>query len=426
MVTADREPQPELWQAKHSMSPVRFYSEDLCTGIFKAVNKYSFTNLNEFDIDWILYRDENMEKSGNIFLDVEPQSQKEFKIPIPENLNDESEYIIELKCRLKNDDPFRKKGFEINFGQFVLSEKKSGINSPERIKKTKIKIDVDDSVYTIMAGNIKYQLEKSTGSLNLYDDDRLLISSSNANVWRAPISNERSEWENAESDKWYNMGLNELTNNVDSFEVNVPEDSSEVRIRIKSFTNFSRNSDFIINNFEYVFHSDGSAKVNHRMIPLGDFDVSWLPCMGISLKMPEEYQSVSWYGRGPEENYNDRNTGQRIGIHNSVIDSIQSPYIQPQSYGNYSEVRWFEIKNKNGKGIKVSGDKLIDFSAVPYYNLDKAKYVYQLQNDGFSRIQINYAVTGVGETPNPTMPQYRVYPEIISNSFSIVPLVFKE
>ena len=162
------------------------------------------------------------------------------------------------------------------------------------------------------------------------------------------------------------------------------------------------------------------------MTPLGDFDVSWLPCMGISLKMPKEYQSVFWYGRGPEENYSDRNTGQRIGIHNSVIDSIQFPYIQPQAYGNYSEVRWFQIKNKNGKGIKVSGDKLINFSAVPYYNLDRAKYVYQLQKDSFSRIQINYAVTGVGETPNPTMPQYRVYPEITSNSFSIVPLVSTE
>ncbi len=426
MVTADREAQPELWQAKHSMSPVRFYSENPSGGIFNAVNKYSFTNLNEFDIDWILYKDGSMEKSGNIYLDAEPQSQKQFSIPIPDNLNNQSEYIVELRCRLKNDEPLREKGFEVYFQQFVLNLREHVVKSSKSINKSKTKIIEDDSIYTIIAGKIKYRIEKSTGSLDLFDNDNLLISSMNANVWRAPISNERSEWENAESDEWYKMGMNELSSKVDSFEVNIPEDSDRVDIRIKSFTNFSRSSDYVINNFEYVFLNNGSVKVNHRMIPLGKFDVSWLPCMGISLEMPDEYQSISWYGRGPEENYVDRNTGTRIGIHKAIIDSVPFPYIQPQAYGNYSEVKWFEIKNPNGKGIKVSADKLINLSAVPYNNLDRAKYVYQLHKDKFSKIQINYGVTGVGDTPNPTMPQYRVYPEVYSNSFSITPLTDKE
>ena len=426
MITADREPQPELWQAKHSMSPVRFYSENPSAGIFEAVNKYSFTNLNEFDIDWILYKDGSMEKSGNINLDAEPQSQKEFKIPIRQNLNNQSEYILELRCRLKKDEPLRKKGFEVNFQQFVLNQKEPANNSPKAINNSKIKTNEDDSTYYIIANNVKYRIEKSTGSLDLFDNNNLLIKSMNANVWRAPISNERSEWGKAESDEWYKMGMNALINKVDSFEVNIPKDSQQVLIRIKSYTNFSRSSDLIINNFEYVFNNDGSVKINHRMIPLGKFDVSWLPCMGISLKMPDEYQFVSWYGRGQEENYIDRNTGTRIGIHKVVIDSVQFPYIQPQAYGNYSEVRWFEIKNKNGRGIKVSPDKLVNFYAVSYNNLDRAKYVYQLQKDNFSRIQLNYGVSGVGDTPNPTMPQYREYPGVYSNSISIVPLTYAE
>ena len=422
MVTADREPQPELWQAKHSMSPVRFYSENPSAGIFEAVNKYSFTNLNEFDIDWILYKDGSMEKTGNIYLDVKPQSQKEFKIPIPSNLNNQSEYILEVRCRLKKDELLRKRGFEVYFRHFVLNQKEPVNSSLKAINNSKIKINENDSVYTVITDNVKYRIKKSTGALDLFNNDNLLISSMSANIWKAPISNERSEWGKAESDEWYKMGMNELTNKVDSFEVIIPVDSQKVLIRIKSYTNFSRSSDLVINNFEYAFRNDGSVKINHKMIPLGNFDVSWLPCMGVSLKMPDEYQSVSWYGRGPEENYIDRNTGTRIGIHEAIIDSVQNPYIQPQAYGNYSEVRWFEIKNKKGKGIKVSADKPFNFSAVPHYNLDRAKYVYQLLKDNFSRIQINYGVSGVGETPNPTMPQYRLYPEIYSSSYSIVPL----
>ena len=64
-------------------------------------------------------------------------------------------------------------------------------------------------------------------------------------------------------------------------------------------------------------------------------------------------------------------------------------------------------------------ENTVDFSAVPYYNLDRANYTYQLFRDDFSRIKINYGMTGVGDTPNPVMPQYRVYPKIYSNTLLI-------
>lgn len=424
MVTADRKPQPELWQAKHSMSPVRFYSENPASGVFKAVNKYSFINFSEFDFEWYLYKDGKLEKSGNFDLDVEPQSRKEFKISIPQNLDNNHEYILEISCKLKKDEPFCSKGFEIDFQQFVLTEKNNS-NNKQTISNgiVKIKVDETETSYSILIGGIKYQIEKASGTLNLFDKDKLLISSMNANAWRAPISNERVSWGKAEAEDWYRMGMNELTNKVDALEIKVSDDSLSAWVGIKSITNFSRSSDLIINKFEYQFSSDGSVKINHEMTPLGSYTVSWLPCMGIALKMPTEYQNVLWYGRGPYENYNDRSTGAKIGIHDTKINSVQVPYVEPQEYGSYSDVRWFEIKNENSSGVRISADHTISFSAVPYNNLDKAKYNYQLLKDDFSRVQINYGITGVGDTPNPAMPIYRVYPQVYLNSFSIIPLV---
>jgi beta-galactosidase len=424
MVTADRKPQPELWQAKHSMSPVRFYSENPASGLFKAVNKYSFTNLNEFDLEWLLYKDGKFEKSGKFDLDVEPQSQKEFKISIPQDLNNNYEYILEINCKLKKDEPFCKKGFEVDFQQFVLNEKIKKDNDQTNAKvNTKIKVDESETAYTILIGAAKYKIEKSSGAFDLFVKDKLLISSMNANAWHAPISNEKVDWGKAEAEDWYRMGINELTNKVDAFEIKVADDSLSVLMKIKSITNFSMSCDIIVNKFEYRFSSDWSVNINHQMTPLGTYDVSWMPCMGVALKMPNEYQNVLWYGRGPFENYVDRNTGAKIGIHKVEIDSIQLPYIEPQGYGNYSEVRWFEIKNNNGNGIKITTDNISNFSAVPYYNLERAKYNYQLLKDNFSRVQINYGMPGVGDTPNPTMPQYRVYPQVYLNSISIIPLI---
>lgn len=417
MITADRKPQPELWQAKHSMSPVRFYTVDIKKKIFKVVNKYSFTNLNEFDFDWYLYKDGKLEKSGKFNLVVAPQSQKEFNIPIPENLDYSHEYVLELSCKLKKDEPFKPKGFEINFQQFVLNEKINFLESQTADnEKSSLKIDNLDSVITISVKNIKYQINKNDGSFYLLKDSQFIISSMNANVWRAPISNEKSNWGKAEAEDWYKMGLNEYKNTVDKIEI----DSNNLIIKIKSYTTFSRSSDLFINDFIYNFSNDGSVRISHKITPLGYFNVRWLPCIGIKFMMPDSFQNLTWYGRGPYENYSDRKTGSRIGIHQAMIDSIMNPYIEPQEYGNYTEVKWIKFDNKKFGSIKIIPDKKISFSAVPNNNLDKAQYTYQLIKGNDINVMINYGINGVGDTPNPVMPEYRLYPNKFENKLEII------
>ncbi|MEJ5350017.1 MAG: glycoside hydrolase family 2 TIM barrel-domain containing protein [Melioribacteraceae bacterium] len=418
MITADRKPQPELWQAKHSMSPVRFYAVDIEKGIFKAVNKYSFTNLNEFEFDWYLYKDGKLETSSKFNLDVPPQSEKEFNIPIPEDLEYDHEYVLELSCKLKKDEPFKQEGFEINFQQFVLNEKEESSLIGEDWYSTKIKVEENENKLTIKIGDIKYEIDKLTGSMNLFNKNELLISSFNANIWRAPISNEKSDWGKAEAEDWYKMGLNEFQTKVENFEIDKKYDGTFLVIKIKSYTTFSRSSDLLINDFIYNFSNSGNVRISHTMTPLGYFNVSWLPCIGLKFMMPDSFQNLTWYGRGPYENYPDRKTGAKLGIHNVKIDSVMNPYIEPQEYGNYSDVRWFEI-NKNKEGIKIISENPINISAVPYYNLDRADYTYQLMRDGYIRVQINYGINGVGDTPNPTMPQYRVYPSEYKNNLII-------
>ena len=419
MITPDRKAQPELWQAKHSMSPVRFYSEDPASGIFKAVNKFSFTNLNELNTEWFLYKNGRLEKSGKVELDAAPQSQKEFQIPVPQNLDD-NDYVIELSCKLKKDEPFRGKGFEVDFTQFVLKEKKNSLAQNNSSKKnSKVKVGENEKEYSISSGDVKYLIDKTSGALSMFEKGNTIITSMNANVWHAPTSNEKMNWGKAEAEDWYRMGLNEYVNKTESVEFKTAADSSNVIVKLKSYMTFPRTSDYILNEFEYIFTNKGEVTIKHKMTPLGYFDVEWLPCIGLAMKVPDSYQTIKWYGRGPYENYNDRRTGSKIGIYTAQIDQVQNPYTEPQDYGNYSGVKWVEIKNQKGSGIKISVEKEIDFSAVPFYNLDRSRYTYQLLQDDFSRVKINYAASGVGDTPNPTMPQYRVYPQVHSNTITI-------
>jgi len=98
------------------------------------------------------------------------------------------------------------------------------------------------------------------------------------------------------------------------------------------------------------------------------------------------------------------------------------PYIEPQEYGNYSQTRWVEFSNDDGAGIRISAAAPFDFSAVPYFNLDRARYLFQLRKDDFVRVDLSYRKTGVGDTPVPVMPQYRTYPQRISNRMAVVPV----
>lgn len=419
MVTPDRKPQPELWQAKRSQAPIRFYSEDPASGKFKVRNKYAFTNLNEFTTEWYVYQNGKLMQKGIIDLNVEPQREKEFSIPF--GISSIGSYVVEFSCKLKNAEPFRDKGFEVYFQQFEVK----GHDIPLTANSSgtgKIRVSENESSYTLLSGTQKYEISKSSGDLNVYSGGKKVLSSVNANVWRAPISNEKVDWGRAEAEAWYSMGMNEYYNRAAEFELTYSDDSSSADLRFTTYTLFPRSHDMIINKYKYTISGNGEAVINHQMEPSGRFDVEWLPCLGLSLKTPSDFQYINWYGYGPYENYIDRFTGSRLGIHNAAIDSVQNPYQEPQEYGNYSGVKWFVIKNNAREGFRFSFSKDVNFSAVPYYNLDRARYTFQLLKDDHSRVNISYGITGLGDTPNPPMPVYRVYPEKYSNTITITPV----
>ncbi|MEW6193548.1 MAG: glycoside hydrolase family 2 TIM barrel-domain containing protein [Bacteroidota bacterium] len=419
MITADRKPQPELWQAKHSMSPVRFYSVDPDHGKFSVVNKYSSTNLNEFYFEWYLYKNGQIEKSDRFELDVDPQSNAEFQLPI--NLNNTDDFIIELSCKRKYDEPFRAKDFEVNFQQFVIKNRDHKFNISERTNSN-IRLEDKKDVIDVTCNGFEYELNKINGNLNLKGENSEIFNDLNSNVWRAPISNEKVDWGRAEAEEWYRMGLNEFTNSIDKILIDSLSDTSSLIVNVKSYTNFPRSSDYIVNEYRYQFHNDGSVEIKHNMIPVGYFFVDWLPCIGLSMKVKNDYKFVNWYGRGPYDNFTDRNTGAKIAIHSIRVDTLELPFAEPQEYGNYTEVGWFELKNENGAGVKITASDDVNFSAVPYFNLDRARYLYQLQKDDFLRVNISYSATGVGDTPNPPMPNYRTYPVAYSNVLLINPM----
>jgi beta-galactosidase len=87
---------------------------------------------------------------------------------------------------------------------------------------------------------------------------------------------------------------------------------------------------------------------------------------GVQLQMPKAYDEVYYYGRGPIENYIDRNNSEFIGYYRNKVADEYFPYVRPQESGNHTDVRWFRVLNKQGRGLEFYAGAPIECSALNY------------------------------------------------------------
>jgi len=128
-----------------------------------------------------------------------------------------------------------------------------------------------------------------------------------------------------------------------------------------------------------------------------DKELPHLPRFGDYFIIKNEYQNVEWFGRGPHENYNDRNTAALVGQYKAKVEDLYFPYIRPQENGYKTDVRWITFTNKNGGGIKIEGMQLLGFSAHHQYNDDfdtgtekQQRHTIDIVKRDFVNINIDY------------------------------------
>ena len=154
-------------------------------------------------------------------------------------------------------------------------------------------------------------------------------------------------------------------------------------------------------------------------------EYEWLPRVGVQMRLPETLEHVEWFGRGPHENYSDRNVGAAVGRYRSNIDGLFVPYIVPQENGNRTGTRWVTIGDGEN-GFKVSGDQCFEFSAHRYTvdDMERAEHLRHLERKQYVLLNIDHKQAGLGSAswgPD-TLNRYRVPSEPYTWSFIILPL----
>ena len=118
--------------------------------------------------------------------------------------------------------------------------------------------------------------------------------------------------------------------------------------------------------YDYTISGDGEIKIACRVSARGNM-TKWIPKVGLQMQVPEEFQQMEWFGRGPFENYPDRKTGAKTGIYRTSVEEDYVPYIIPQDYGNRCDVHWFRLSNQEGSGLQVSSHEAFQFQRSEIY-----------------------------------------------------------
>lgn len=442
IIWPDRTIQPEIHQIKRSAQPLLIEPVDPGKGVFRITNRHHSTNLSELVLHWSIARNgKDILKEQNIPGPVcSPGESVTVQLEIGQASWKKNEDIwITLSFRLPEDCNWAKKGHEIAWEQFLLQKAENQIITTSVNGRTAPEIIEGDSVIEIRGDRFTYLLDRKSGTFRSmkFNGQELIREGFDFSVWRAPLANDMDPWGSQEFTKSnFTPGLGRsIENQLRTLGMESPMHSvnqiswqkmtgGKVRLTMLIYTaGETRNSGFEEQR-TYDIDDDGSIELTHKIIPHGDMP-SFLPRAGLIFLLPDDFSKVEWYGRGPFETYPDRKTGARVGIWKSDADEEYVPYLIPQDYGNKTDVRWVSIRNDSGIGFRIEArQELLNFSLHKYGtdNLTRAVYPFQLAKPGFITLNVDYEVSGVGETARRQLARYRVLPEVKEYSIRFIPV----
>jgi beta-galactosidase len=433
IVWPDRTIQPEIHQIKRSAQPILIEAQDTKKGIYKITNRYNFTNLNELTLEWSLtsYGNQVIRQQSMPGPDCSPGNSIVIQIDaFSGNLPDDGDIWITLSFKLKEDHPWAKVGHETAWEQFLVRKAPAENRTGEGILPSPVITENDEKIL-IRGKRFLYEIDKKTSSFGSmkYQDTELITGGFDFTVWRAPLANDADPWGSGEFTRvHFTPGLGRsIENQLRTLGLEHPDrqlnqvtirelPDNKVRIGMVIYTASPGRGTGFEEHRMYDISGDGTIELTHRIIPHGDMP-ALLPKTGLKISLPTGFDRVEWYGRGPFETYPDRKTGAKTGIWNSTAEAEYVPYLIPQDHGNKTDVRWLSIRNGNGYGFRIEAARdepagWLNFSLHRHNtdNLTRAVYPYQLYQTDTPTLNVDYEVTGVGETARRQLVQYRVLP----------------
>ncbi|HEX2630841.1 MAG TPA: glycoside hydrolase family 2 TIM barrel-domain containing protein [Chitinophagaceae bacterium] len=423
LLSSDRTPDPGLYEVKKVYQNINFKVKDISKGIVTISNDFDFTNLDQYTFTYYIYKDGRRVYSNEFAVACEPHQQKEITLSLPaDKLSENGEYFINIVATVsaKSKTELTPVGHEIASEQFKLS---GDYFAQTKTVQGKLEVTKDANRISFVSGNIKGEFDLRQGRLSRYSlkNDNMLWQYPEPFFWRAPTDNDFGNNMPSQMGVWRTAHANRSVKNITVGEQNA--DGLPIKVE------FDLTGINIPYTVDYLIQNDGAIRITASM-DMGNRSLPELPRFGMRMRMASQLENLAYYGRGPWENYIDRNESSFIAVYKDKIkNQFYEGYIRPQESGYKTDVRWITLTNNEGRGLMIEGIQPICFSATNHSveSLDpgltkKQQHPTNLPPDNSVYLLIDLKQRGVGgDNSWGALPheQYRLLDKKYSYSYTM-------
>lgn len=384
LISPDRVPNPHAYEVGYIHQDIHTSASDMAKGEINVYNEYFFRDLSAYYMEWSLLRNGKVIRTGRIEnLDVAPQHTAKIRIDYGKT-DGNGEWLLNVAYKLKNQEGLLDAGHVIARDQLSIANGSTPATlkladyKPVNGEIPTVKIADNDKHYLVAEGDgFSMEWDKRTGFLTKYAIHGIDMLNDGAaltpNFWRAPTDNDFGAELQKKYAAWKNpeFKLEAITHEVIDGRP-VVKATYEIPAVYAKLT------------MTYTIGNNGAMMVNQRMTAERSRKVKVSPMFrfGVQMPMPKDFETIEYYGRGPGENYADRNHGAFLGIYRQSVDSQFYPYIRPQENGTKTDIRWWRVLNAAGNGIEIVGSKPFSASALHYTieSLDEGMAKHQMHS----------------------------------------------
>lgn len=405
LISPDRVPNPHMDEVAYFYQSIWATPADLRKGEINVFNENFFRHLSAYYVEWTLLADGEPVQTGTVErLDVAPQQTGKIKLNYDlSGIPKEKETLLNVYFKLKKAETLLPAGYTVARNQIEIqpyvapkpeiANRPLCVNCPEE----QITVKDNDRHYLIVTNvNMTVEFSKRTGFLCGYEaGGNVFINDGEAltpNFWRAPTDNDMGASLQKKYKAWRNpeLKLTSLENKTTdgTVEITAQYEMKEVSATL---------------SLTYVINHNGAIKVKQKLTSDKSKKISDMFRFGMQLQMPEAYDRIQYYGRGPIENYIDRNNSTFIGKYSQTVNEQFYPYIRPQETGTKTDIRWWRQTTIDGDGLEFVSEVPFSASALNYTieSLDDGeekdqRHSPEVEKAGFTNICIDKVQMGLG------------------------------
>lgn len=426
LLQPDRQPSPQIYEVGYHYQNIWSSLNESTLIVF---NENFFRTLDYVDLYWQVLADGEVVLDGSVKdINIKAQTKNSYQLPVAQKIAElkdaQKEVFLNVSYRNKTADGLLPAGYEVAHQQFLVNTKDSQSacsdeNANSKGKKAKLNVvNKNESDALIVSGdNINLEFSKSNGFITSYAVAGKAIlgdkGSIRPNFWRAVTDNDMGAGLQRDLKAW-----NKPEMNLTRFNGKKQKDGSVTVVAEYNLPGVHDNL-----TLTYDIKPCGTVIVTQTLEQVNDSIAQQMLRFGMVMELPASMDQSKFYGRGPIENYNDRNDAQNVGIYVQNVDEQYFPYIRPQETGTKTDIRWWKQSGRSGEGLVVSalnGQVLGAMSAIRYAVADmdegmekEQRHQSNVKKSPFVNLYIDGEMAGVGGVDSwskngQALPQYRV------------------